>query len=389
MPSAQNSTPDSKLFAVNCIGVTKVYPGGDGDGDGDTVALSDVSVAIKDNEFFVLLGPSGCGKTTLLRCIAGFEALTAGRILLSGVGIDHLPPHRRPVNTVFQHYALFPHMTVFDNIAFSLRMLKRAEREVAATVARMLALVHMEAFGARYPAQLSGGQQQRVALARALASQPKVLLLDEPLSALDLKLRQAMRVELKQLQEETGVTFVLVTHDQDEALSMGERIAVLARGAIQQTGTPREIYDAPANCFVADFIGESNFIDATVRAVRADSVECESVTGAALSATMAGGAGRLQPGDRALLSVRPEKMVLRARDGDSRDGDSRDGEVATGIPGAVTRAVYIGADTLYHIDTAAGALTARVQNGAVAADFSVGDQVTVAFKAADCRALAD
>jgi len=270
-----SSANASESFAVSGIGVTKVYPGGDGDGDGNTVALNEVSFAIKDNEFFVLLGPSGCGKTTLLRCIAGFESLSAGRILLFGEGIDHLPPHRRPVNTVFQHYALFPHMTVADNIAFSLRMLKRAEREVAATVARMLALVHMEEFGARYPAQLSGGQQQRVALARALASQPKVLLLDEPLSALDLKLRQ-------------------------------------------------------------------------------------------------------------LLSVRPEKIVLRAHDGGARDGDS------TGITGIVTRAVYIGADTLYHIDAGTGAtIIARMQNNRQASDFTVGDKVTLAFDAADCRALAE
>jgi len=208
------------------------------------------------------------------------------------------------------------------------------------------------------------------------------LLLDEPLSALDLKLRQAMRVELKQLQEETGITFVLVTHDQDEALSMGERIAVMSRGALQQVGTPREIYDAPANRFVADFIGESNFIDATVRAVHAGTVECEFATGAMLSATAAGGATNLRPGARALLSVRPEKIVLQSHDGGARDGDS------TGITGTVTRAVYIGADTLYHIDAGTGAtIIARMQNNRQASDFAVGDKVTLAFDAADCRAL--
>jgi len=368
----------SELFAVNGISITKVYAGG----TGDVVALDDVSISIKDNEFFVLLGPSGCGKTTLLRCIAGFEALTAGRILLFGEGIDHLPPHRRPVNTVFQHYALFPHMTVSDNIAFSLRMLRRDEREIAQTVERMLALVHMAEFAGRYPAQLSGGQQQRVALARALASHPKVLLLDEPLSALDLKLRQAMRLELKQLQEETGITFVLVTHDQDEALSMGDRIAVMSKGAIQQTGTPREIYDTPVNRFVADFIGETNFLDATIRSVNANTADCVLEGGARTGATLAGPAARMRPGDRVLLSVRPEKIALRPRQQQPGAGH--------GIDGSITRSVYIGTDTLYQIalDTRTP-LIARLQNSRQATDFAVGEAVSVSFDASACRVLAD
>jgi spermidine/putrescine transport system ATP-binding protein len=227
-------------------------------------ALKSVSLTIQDNEFFTLLGPSGCGKTTLLRLIAGFEQPTAGEIMLFGEHIEGLTPYSRSVNTVFQHYALFPHMTVAQNIGFGLRMLKVDKAALDKTVAEMLALVHMEEFADRMPHQLSGGQQQRIALARALAPHPKVLLLDEPLSALDLKLRQAMRLELKKLQQETGITFVFVTHDQEEALAMSDRIAVMSNGEVQQVGTPEEIYNAPRNSFVADFIGDTNLIEAQI-----------------------------------------------------------------------------------------------------------------------------
>ena len=205
-------------IAIDVEDVTKIY----GTGSATVTALRDISLQIRDNEFFTLLGPSGCGKTTLLRMIAGFEDITAGTIKLYGEEIDRLPPNQRPVNTVFQHYALFPHLTVRDNVAFGLRRLKHPADFVAARTDEMLALTQMQAFAERKPAQLSGGQQQRVALARALAPQPKVLLLDEPLSALDLKLRQAMREELKQLQQRTGITFVFVTHDQEEALTMSD-----------------------------------------------------------------------------------------------------------------------------------------------------------------------
>ena len=229
---------------------------------GTVTALHGVSIDIADNEFFTLLGPSGCGKTTLLRMLAGFEDVTEGEILLFGEKIASLPPEKRPVNTVFQQYALFPHLTVLENVAFGLKMKAVSLTERTARARKMLDLVHLSDFADRKPAQLSGGQQQRVALARALAPQPKVLLLDEPLSALDLKLRQAMRVELKALQEETGITFIFVTHDQEEALAMSDRIAVMSSGQVQQIGTPREIYEAPVNRFVASFIGESNFLSA-------------------------------------------------------------------------------------------------------------------------------
>ena len=223
-------------------------------------AIDDVSFTIQQGEFFVMLGPSGCGKTTLLRSIAGLETLDAGEILLGSRRIDTLAPHDRPVNTVFQSYALFPHLTVAENIAFGLQMERRPKAEIQTRVQEMLDLVQLSEMANRKPEQLSGGQQQRVALARALAKQPEVLLLDEPLAALDLKLRRGMQSELKRLQRTTGITFVFVTHDQEEALSMGDRIAVFNQGRPEQIGTPEEIYEKPVSRFVADFIGETNFL---------------------------------------------------------------------------------------------------------------------------------
>ena len=246
-------------IAVEARHVVKAF----GQGETAVRALDDVSVNIRKGEFFTLLGPSGCGKTTLLRLIAGFEMPSDGTILLEGADITTLPPNKRPVNTVFQSYALFPHLTVAQNVGFGLEMLGRPKAEVAATTARMLALVKLEALANRKTSQLSGGQQQRVALARALAPAPKVLLLDEPLSALDLKLRKEMQIELKRLQLETGITFIFVAHDQEEALTMSDRIGVMSAGKLQQVGTPKEIYNNPVNRFVASFIGESNFLPAT------------------------------------------------------------------------------------------------------------------------------
>src|SRR6185436_4714985 len=243
--------------AVEAKGVTKIF----GAAQDRVTALDNVSVTIRENEFFTLLGPSGCGKTTLLRLIAGFDFPTDGEILLYGQDIAPLPPHKRPVNTVFQSYALFPHMTVGQNIGFGLEMLGKNKAETAARVDQMLKLVQMQELKNRRTSQISGGQQQRVALARALAPHPKVLLLDEPLSALDYKLRKEMQIELKRLQHETGITFIFVTHDQEEALTMSDRIAVMSKGKILQIGSPREIYDRPSERFVANFIGETNFLE--------------------------------------------------------------------------------------------------------------------------------
>ena len=228
--------------------------------DGEQV-LKGFDLYIRDGEFVTLLGPSGCGKTTVLRTIGGFVTPDSGEVFFNGKNITGLPPHKREVNTIFQRYALFPHLNVYDNIAFGMRLKKKSEREVKETVQRMLSMVNLTGFSHRGVGQLSGGQQQRVAIARALANEPKVLLLDEPLGALDLKLRKDMQVELKKIQQQTGITFVFVTHDQEEALSMSDTVVVMNGGVIQQIGTPTDIYNEPKNAFVADFIGESNILD--------------------------------------------------------------------------------------------------------------------------------
>ena len=254
--------------------VSKIY----GTGPAAVTALKRIDLDIHDQEFFTLLGPSGCGKTTLLRLIGGFEQPNTGEILLFGNHLEGLEPNERQVNTVFQHYSLFPHMTIAENVGFGLKMLGQDANTVKNRVEKMLELVKMEDFSQRTPKQLSGGQQQRIALARALAPNPKVLLLDEPLSALDLKLRQAMRQELKQLQKETGITFVFVTHDQEEAMSMSDRIAVMSQGKLQQLAEPEALYENPKNRFVANFIGDVNLIEATVSAQDDDFVICTNTS---------------------------------------------------------------------------------------------------------------
>lgn len=231
----------------------------------DSQVLKEISLRIRDKEFITLLGPSGCGKTTTLRVIAGFVEPDSGDVIFDDKRINEIPPHLRQVNTIFQHYALFPHLNVFENVAFGLRVKKKSEAEIKKTVKEMLELVNLKGFGRRNVDSLSGGQQQRVAIARALANDPKVLLLDEPLSALDLKLRKDMQVELKNIQKEMGITFIYVTHDQEEALSMSDTIVVMDNGMIQQIGTPQEVYNEPVNAFVADFIGESNILDGVMK----------------------------------------------------------------------------------------------------------------------------
>ena len=304
-------------------------------------ALDDVSVEIRKGEFFTLLGPSGCGKTTLLRLIAGFETPTSGQILLHGTDITHLPPNKRPVNTVFQSYALFPHLTVAENVGFALKMQGRPRAEVAQTAREMLELVRLGHLADRRITQMSGGQQQRVALARALAARPQVLLLDEPLSALDLKLRQEMQVELKRLQHETGITFVFVTHDQEEALTMSDRIGVMSAGKIQQIGSPREIYTRPVNRFVASFIGETNFLPATLGPEGAHLSGGEVIE-------LATSGPRHGP---VTLTVRPEQLRLTPPDEPGA------------LPAIVTDWVYLGTDTHVHLQLRDGtALVARLQS---------------------------
>ena len=351
-----------------------------GQGDSAVRALNDVSVAINQGEFFTLLGPSGCGKTTLLRLIAGFETPTSGQILLDGVDITDLPPNKRPVNTVFQSYALFPHLTVAQNIGFGLEMLGQSRAVVADRVGRMLALVKLEALAGRKVAQLSGGQQQRVALARALAPAPKVLLLDEPLSALDLQLRKEMQVELKRLQVETGITFVFVTHDQEEALTMSDRIGVMSAGKLQQVGAPRDIYTRPVNRFVASFIGETNFLAAHVVAGDAGTDRagpgCVRLGCGAVVEVAGGGAGA--GSGSVTLTVRPEQVRIEPPG-------------AGGIPAVLTSLVYFGTDTHCHLALSDGAeVVARVQNptgGDVG--LAVGQAVGLRFAPGSAQVLED
>ncbi len=339
---------------------------------GGVVALDGVSLSIRDNEFFTLLGPSGCGKTTLLRLIAGFERLTSGAIALHGQDIADLPPDRRPVNTVFQHYALFPHMTVLDNVAFGLKMRGVGLAERRRRAGEMLEMVHLSGFAGRFPAQLSGGQQQRVALARALAPGPRVLLLDEPLSALDLKLRQAMRVELKTLQEETGITFIFVTHDQEEALTMSDRIAVMSAGRLQQVGAPREIYEEPVNRFVADFIGETNLVPVEVGAVAGGLAPVALPGGAVLQLAAAPGSE-----GRHHVSIRPERLRL---------APSGAGQLSA----RVERIIYKGTDLQLVARMAGGGeLHVRIQNTARADLPPPGAEVGLVLGEGAARLLAD
>jgi len=338
---------------------------------GDVVALNDVSLSINDKEFFTLLGPSGCGKTTLLRVIAGFESVTAGSVLLHGKSIAGLPANKRAVNTVFQQYSLFPHMSVAENVKFGMQMKGNDAAHTNKRCAQMLELVQLAEFAERKPAQLSGGQQQRVALARALAPEPEVLLLDEPLSALDLKLRQAMRLELKQIQQETGITFIFVTHDQEEALTMSDRIAVMSAGEVQQVGDAHTIYEHPGNRFVADFIGEINMLEATVLNTEAASdtahqVVCDLDGLGEINATTS---MNTVAGTTGTVCIRPERLRLVSSD----HADAQ-------LTGTLSQLVYLGTDTQAAVQLASGAqlLVRSPNNTAQKISAQTGDSVGIA-----------
>jgi spermidine/putrescine transport system ATP-binding protein len=338
--SRQAPPEDDGLPAIELVGVEKQFASA----HGDVRAVERVDLRIAEGEFFSLLGPSGCGKTTTLRMIAGFEEPTSGQILLHGRDMVGVPPYRRDVNMVFQQYALFPHMDVFENVAFGLRRKKVPKDELRRRVTDALELVELAGREKRRPRQLSGGQQQRVALARALVNRPRALLLDEPLGALDLKLRQAMQLELKRIQREVGITFVYVTHDQEEALTMSDRLVVMNGGRIEQLGSPRELYEHPGSRFVANFIGTSNIV--TGRLDR----EGDGWALAGLGPderVLVGHAEGHQPGQEAEIAVRPEKIVLRA-ESDPPPPDR------CALRAKVTEVVYLGTNTQYRTATDAG-----------------------------------
>ncbi len=319
---------DHRPIAIDIRQVVKQF--------GDFTALKEVSLGIEDNEFFTLLGPSGCGKTTLLRMIAGFEDVSAGAIYLYDQEIAKLPPNKRPINTVFQNYALFPTMSVLENVGFGLEMQGKSKAEAKRRAGEMLELVQLSQFAHRKPSQLSGGQQQRVALARALAPQPRVLLLDEPLSALDMKLRKSMQIELKHIQRETGITFIFVTHDQEEALTMSDRIAVMSAGEVQQLGTAREIYERPRNMFVADFIGDTNLLEVTVDRIEDGRAACHLGGGHELTCDAVAG---INTGAHVHLSVRPERLFLSSQPSETES-----------LRGRVLENIFVGTDITTILD---------------------------------------
>ncbi len=304
-------------------------------------AVDAVNLEIRDGEFFSMLGPSGCGKTTTLRMIAGFEFPTEGAIYLAGEHVERVPAYQRNVNTVFQSYALFPHMSVAQNVGFGLEMKGVKKSEITARVNEALAMVQLTGYGARHPKQLSGGQQQRVALARALVNRPKVLLLDEPLGALDLKLRKEMQIELKRLQQEVGITFIYVTHDQEEALTMSDRIAVMSQGKLLQVGSPTEIYERPSCQFVADFIGEANFVTGRVTHIQGAYATVAVNDELTLTGLLQ---GSTTVGATVTLAIRPEKLRLLVQAP----------EQGVSLPAHVARVLYIGSDTRLTVEIAGG-----------------------------------
>jgi spermidine/putrescine transport system ATP-binding protein len=362
--------PDDGV-AISLEGVGKRF--------GSVVAVHETTLDIRDGEFFSMLGPSGCGKTTTLRMIAGFETPDEGRVLLRGADVTNVPPNQRNVNTVFQHYALFPHMSVFDNVSFGLELKKVPRGERRERVAEMLRVVQLEGMEKRKPLQLSGGQQQRVALARALVNRPAALLLDEPLGALDVKLRKQMQLELKRIQTELGTTFVYVTHDQEEALTMSDRIAVMNSGEIEQVGDPKEIYEHPRTPFVADFVGSLNAFDLRVDEV-ANGLALMRVSEHERLVVPIGTSAR--EGDALRVAVRPERVRIEPSNGRPPEGGSV-------IEGTVAELVYLGGLTQFHVETdAAGRIVSHRMDDAVAARLEPGKRVVLSWPAEHAYVLA-
>jgi spermidine/putrescine transport system ATP-binding protein len=361
---------DERRAAIGLIGVSKRF--------GRVAAVDDVSLEIGDGEFFSLLGPSGCGKTTTLRIVAGFEVPDTGRVVLNGEDVTEIRANRRPVNMVFQQYALFPHMSVYDNVAFGLKVKRIPRAEHRERVQAMLCVVSLEGFERRRVRQLSGGQQQRVALARALVNRPAALLLDEPLGALDVKLRKHMQLELKRIQHELGTTFVYVTHDQEEALAMSDRIAVMNGGRVEQLGTPREIYAHPRTAFVADFIGSLNVLELSI----------DEVVGAYAVARLGERDrvvvrvdGGCRAGDTVRVAVRPERVELTRDAAPPADGGSV-------LAGTIAEMVFLGMYTQFHVDTPAGRVVSHRLADEAFASLAPGSHVTVSWDAEQTSQLA-
>ena len=340
---------------------------------GAHLAVDDVTLEIREGEFFSMLGPSGCGKTTSLRMIAGFETPDQGRVLLQGADVTRVAANRRPVNMVFQQYALFPHMSVYDNVAFGLKVKRVPRDEHRDRIRELLRVVDLEGMESRRPRQLSGGQQQRVALARALVNRPTALLLDEPLGALDVKLRKTMQLELKRIQHELGTTFVYVTHDQEEALAMSDRIAVMNHGRVEQLGTPREIYDTPQTAFVADFIGSLNALELTIDEI----VGGYSVTRLGADERVVATATGQRAGDTVRVAVRPEHVRL----------GGEGGEQGSRLTGTIAQVVYLGMYTQFHVDTAAGRVVSHRLADEPTATLEAGAPVTVTWSAEHASVL--
>ncbi|HEX2527629.1 MAG TPA: ABC transporter ATP-binding protein [Geminicoccus sp.] len=342
--------------------------------DGRHLVVKDLNLDIRRGEFLTMLGPSGSGKTTTLMMLAGFEAASGGEIVLAGQRIDHVPPYRRDIGMVFQNYALFPHLTVAQNVAFPLKVRRQPKAEVEARVAAALSMVRLDGFADRRPSQLSGGQQQRVALARALVFEPKLVLMDEPLGALDKQLRENMQYEIKQLHERLGVTMVYVTHDQSEALTMSDRVAVFEDGVIQQLATPRDLYERPQNAFVARFIGENNRLPGRVQAVEGGTCRVE-VNGACLRATTV---GALRAGERVILSLRPERVALAPAPGSLPNMAS----------GRVLELIYVGDHLRVHLRVfEEDGFIVKLANTAGLPDIRIDDEIAVGWSADDCLVL--
>jgi putative spermidine/putrescine transport system ATP-binding protein len=352
---------------VRFVDVQKSY-------DGATLVVKNLSFSVRQGEFLTLLGPSGSGKTTTLMMLAGFELPTRGEIFLDGEPIGRLPPHKRGIGMVFQSYALFPHMTVEQNIAFPLEVRHTPKDEVRARVQRALQMVEMEGFGARQPNQLSGGQQQRIALARALVFEPRLVLMDEPLGALDKQLREQMQFELKQLHERLGVTVVYVTHDQAEAMTMSDRIAVFRDGAIEQLASPTELYEQPATPYVAQFIGENNQLDGTVQRVVARDLCVVRLEG--VGEVAANPIAPLKPGDPCRLCIRPERIALGANAGGENRWDGR-----------IEGAIYLGDHVRLHVAVESMKLVAKIPNTNGMVNVAAGERIALGWRAEDCRAF--